>query len=261
MAPRASSRARSAAATSRRTAGSGVVRAEVAAVRDDVRELLGESVVKVAGKPTTLFEHGHLGETPVIGVHLADGADREADVGRSPEDVARVDPIGVQRRKEDVILTRGRTEDAGDRDPGDELIPARGRAAAESDRAEGVGNAGARLQSQQGQVSGRLRPGRAVSRGRIDSERQLVLEHEHDHRDDHQRHGENEPCEGGRSRGLFQRTGRCERRPGERYRAERAPDDRSPHRCLFGRAGRERGWNGQEEKVRGCQERQCRGEE
>ena len=31
-------------------------RTSIAAVRDDVRELLGESVVKVAGKPTTLFE-------------------------------------------------------------------------------------------------------------------------------------------------------------------------------------------------------------
>ena len=74
----------------------------------DERQLLREPVVQLARESSALLEHGGVSRSALVGEHLAADSDQQREVCGEPEHVADVDPLRIQRRKQEVVQARER---------------------------------------------------------------------------------------------------------------------------------------------------------
>src|SRR6266511_344107 len=79
--------------------------------------------MKVTGDPASLFEDAPLRVRTPIDTDLANSPDEQEDVPAQAEHVARVDPLGIERREDEVVDARERCEDRRGAEPEEELVP------------------------------------------------------------------------------------------------------------------------------------------
>ena len=59
--------------------------------------------MQLARKAAAFLEHRRIRRSALVGEHLAADADQQREIAGEPEEVANVDPLGIQRRKQEVI--------------------------------------------------------------------------------------------------------------------------------------------------------------
>lgn len=236
----------------------GLALAEPAALGHDERKLLRKSVVQLARDPPPLLRHSGRGHAAPVVPDFSRRADEDREVERQTENVTGVDPVRVQRGKQQVVDPREGSEGGAGGEPARQLVARPRGAARKANRGRGEQHNRHALRTENcGMTDDQRPPGRRRRESGIDPGRQPFPERARGDRDGYEHpQAAQERRRDGPSRPANPPLA-GESRHDERPRAEQPRGQRRPGREAAPVQARRHVGQRRQEEVGNTEDRQC----